>query len=147
VTKDIKLYDYSLMGVKRFSSSHSPLRTLVCGHKISCLSWSPYIKSQIACSDYDGLIDVWDATLARKTHTFNEHKQRAWSVDICHPNPTLLASGSDDSTVKIWSLTQNKSVFTLEQKGNVCCTKFAPTQGHLLAVGSAGKKKTSNNVC
>lgn len=145
VTKDIKLYDFSLMGVNRFSAIHCPLRVMMSNYKISCLSWSPYIKSQLASSDYEGFIEVWDTSTGRKTHTFDEHKMRAWSVDICKPNPTLVASGSDDSTAKVWSLSQNKSVCTLELKGNVCSAQFAPNEGHLLAVGTAGKKKKKNN--
>lgn len=136
VTKEIKLFDFNMMG---YATGHCPLRVLTCGHKISCLSWSPYIKSQLASSDYEGLIDIWDCSTGRKVHTFNEHKKRAWSVDYCETNPTLLASGSDDSTVKVWSLSQTKAVYTLEQKGNVCCAKFAPNNSYYLAVGSAGK--------
>lgn len=141
VSKEIKLFDFNMMG---YSAGHCPLRVLGCGNKISCLSWSPYIKSQLASSDYEGLIDIWDCLSGRKVQTFSEHKKRAWSVDYCETNPTLLASGSDDSTVKVWSLSQNKAVHTLEQKGNVCCAKFAPNNSYYLAVGSAGKKKNEN---
>jgi hypothetical protein len=28
---------------------------------------------------------------------FDEHEKRAWSVDFCRSDPTLLASGSDDA--------------------------------------------------
>lgn len=141
VTREIKIFDYSMMGLERYSNNmmtHCPVRVMNCGHKISCLSWSPYIKSQIASSDYEGCIDVWDASTGQKTHRFDEHKRRAWSVDICHPNPNILASGSDDSTVKVWSLSESKAIHTLEQKGNVCCAKFAPNNSNYLAVGSAG---------
>jgi E3 ubiquitin-protein ligase RFWD2 len=140
VTKDIKIFDF---GMTRLNTSmiHCPLRVMTCSHKISCLSWSPYIKSQIASSDYEGFIDVWDTATGQKTIRFEEHKRRAWSVDICQQNPTLLASGSDDTTVKVWSLASQQSIHTLEQKGNVCCAKFAPNNSHYLAVGSAGKKK------
>lgn len=140
VTREIKIFDYSMMGLERYSSNimmHCPVRVMNCGHKISCLSWSPYIKSQIASSDYEGCIDVWDASTGQKTHRFDEHKRRAWSVDICHQNPNILASGSDDSKVKVWSLSESKSIHTLEQKGNVCCAKFAPNNSNYLAVGSA----------
>lgn len=137
VTRDIRLYNVNFMDTRRFSAVHKPLNVMKCANKISCLSWSPYLKSQIACSDYEGSIHIWDVTTGDPTHVFEEHKARAWSVDMCRPNPTLLASGSDDSTVKVWSLSERKSVMTLEQKGNVCCAKFSPTEAHLLAVGTA----------
>ncbi|KAK4515267.1 uncharacterized protein ATC70_002877 [Mucor velutinosus] len=135
VSKEIKVFDFNMMGYAR--TGHCPLRVLGCSNKISCLSWSPYVKSQLASSDYEGLIDIWDSSNGRKVQTFTEHKKRAWSVNYCETNPTILASGSDDSTVKVWSLSHNKAVHTLEQKGNVCCAKFAPNNSYYLAVGSA----------
>lgn len=35
-----------------------------------------------------------------------EHEQRAWSVDFSSADPTMLASGSDDGSVKLWSINQ-----------------------------------------
>ncbi|KAL0094997.1 WD40-repeat-containing domain protein [Phycomyces blakesleeanus] len=183
VTKEIKIYDFSMMGdgsapntsipenefaestedgqdvparifnsnasdnessgggyVGRFRPSsimHCPVRIMRCSHKISCLSWNTYIKSQIASSDYEGVVNIWDASSGTCIRAFNEHKRRVWSVDTCSANPLLLASGSDDSTVKIWSTQMRQSVHTLGQKGNVCCAKFAPNSSYKLAVGSA----------
>jgi E3 ubiquitin-protein ligase RFWD2 len=136
VTKDIKIFDFSMLPSPH-PSIHCPMRVLRCGHKISCLSWSPYLQWQLASSDYEGHIDIWDCSRGTKTQSFTDHTRRAWSVDVCKANPTWVASGSDDHTVRIWSLTQQKAVHTLEQKGNVCCAKFAPTASHFVAVGSA----------
>jgi E3 ubiquitin-protein ligase RFWD2 len=49
----------------------------------------------------------------------------------------LMASGSDDSRVKIWSLNAEHSVATLEAKANVCCVKFNPYSRYCLAYGAA----------
>lgn len=35
-----------------------------------------------------------------------EHEKRVWSIDYSAADPTLLASGSDDSSVKLWSINQ-----------------------------------------
>lgn len=35
-----------------------------------------------------------------------EHEKRVWSIDISSADPTLLASGSDDCSVKLWSINQ-----------------------------------------
>ncbi|KAF7728174.1 coatomer subunit alpha [Apophysomyces ossiformis] len=170
VTKDIKVYDFSMMGNNYSSVTeeledsnkeldgsnvggsqhnttlgrndrplmiHCPIGVMQCGHKISCLSWNPYIKSQLASSDYEGIINVWDASTGQCLRSFEEHKHRAWSVDTCTRNPTLLASGSDDTTVKIWSIQSRQSIHTLELRGNVCCAKFSPENSYHLAVGSA----------
>jgi E3 ubiquitin-protein ligase RFWD2 len=146
VTKEIKIYDLSMiLDADRRSDEenlilHCPVKRLTCGHKISCLSWSSYIKSQLASSDYEGVIDVWDVMTGQKVRRFHEHSRRAWSVDISTINPQLIASGSDDNTAKIWSTSSSVSnaIHTLELKGNVCCAKFAPHDANLLAVGCAG---------
>lgn len=35
-----------------------------------------------------------------------EHEKRVWSIDFSSADPTLLASGSDDGSVKLWSINQ-----------------------------------------
>ena len=35
-----------------------------------------------------------------------EHEKRVWSIDYSSADPTLLASGSDDGSVKLWSINQ-----------------------------------------
>lgn len=35
-----------------------------------------------------------------------EHERRVWSVDFSLADPTKLASGSDDGTVKLWNINQ-----------------------------------------
>lgn len=143
ILKDIKIYDFRLTcrgpNEARTATIHCPVRRIKCENKISCLSWSSYIKSQVASADYQGVINVWDVTTGQKTSSFVEHKKRAWSVDTSARNPNLIASGSDDTSVKVWSLTSQRSLFTFQHKGNICCAKFAPNNSNYLAVGSAGK--------
>lgn len=116
---------------------HCPVRVISAGNKLSCLSWNMYIKAHLASSDYEGTIRLWDANEGKCIRSFCEHERRAWSVDICAANPTYLASGSDDATVKVWSTTMRQSVMTLRHGGNVCCAKFAPNVANYLAVGTA----------
>ncbi|KAJ2458974.1 hypothetical protein GGF42_001744 [Coemansia sp. RSA 2424] len=106
--------------------------------KISCLSFNPYIKSQLACSDYDGTVSLWDVS-ASGTPTLNlgEHEKRTWSVDFSHVDPMRLCSGSDDGKVKIWTTNRRSSVMTIEGKANVCCVRFNPLHGNILVFGSA----------
>lgn len=94
--------------------------------KISCVSWSCYHKSILASSDYEGNVSIWDSGAATRLKIFQEHEKRCWSVDFNRVDSQLLASGSDDSRVKIWSLNSEHSVATLEAKANVCCVKFNP---------------------
>lgn len=72
-----------------------------------------------------------------QTMTFQEHEKRCWSVDFNQVNTKLLASGSDDTKVKLWSTDIQHSVASLEAKANVCCVKFNPNSCYHLAFGSA----------
>jgi len=71
------------------------------------------------------------------SRSLNEHEKRVWSVDWSGGDPRLLASGSDDAKVKLWSTNQERSVTSLEAKANVCCVKFVPESSYLIAFGSA----------
>ncbi|KFH67420.1 hypothetical protein MVEG_06152 [Podila verticillata NRRL 6337] len=164
VTKKIKIFEYGciektgLMGTSQkeedrmesfdapYTSSnkkpitsvlHYPVLEMMCRSKISCLSWNSYIKSQIASSDYEGIVSLWDAQTGVNTLNYDEHEKRAWSVDFSRTDPTQLASGSDDTKVKIWSVNQRSSVCTIESKANICCVKFNPESSHHIAFGSA----------
>ncbi|KAI9472482.1 MAG: WD40-repeat-containing domain protein [Benjaminiella poitrasii] len=152
VSREIKIFDFNSINFNENQSSisstnqqqtsvkqHCPIRVIPSAAKLSCLTWSPYLKSQLISSDYDGRVVALDVMSGIRTHTFDEHTKRVWSVDVSDVNPTLIASGSDDMTVKVWSLSQysKQSVCQLESKGNVCCVQFAPNNGHLLAVGSS----------
>lgn len=135
----------SLSRPSRYSSNkkpitsvlHYPVREMLCRSKISCLSWNSYIKSQIASSDYEGIVSLWDAQTGVNTLNYDEHEKRAWSVDFSRTDPTRLASGSDDTKVKIWSTNHKASVCTIVSKANICCVKFNPESSNHIAFGSA----------
>lgn len=136
VTKRIKVYDYGVI-LKDMVDIHYPSNEMLCGSKISCISWNPYHKSTLASSDYDCSVIVWDVATGQKVKVFQEHEKRCWSVDFNNRDPKLLASGSDDSRVKLWSVDMNHSVTSLEAKANVCCVKFNPVNCYHVAFGSA----------
>ncbi|KAJ1901995.1 hypothetical protein LPJ81_003668 [Coemansia sp. IMI 209127] len=114
-----------------------PLAEFTNRSKISCLSYNPYIKAQLACSDYDGTVSLWDVNAGTPTMYLGEHEKRAWSVDFSQVDPTRLCSGSDDGKVKIWTTNRQASVMTIEGKANVCCVRFSPTHSNIMSFGSA----------
>ncbi|KXS12621.1 WD40 repeat-like protein [Gonapodya prolifera JEL478] len=119
-------------GVPRY-----PVREMSGRSKISCVSWNSYIKSHLASSDYEGVVTLWDAATGQAVSLFNEHEKRTWSVDFSRMDPMMIASGSDDAKVKIWSTNQPRSVCTIEAKANVCSVRFNPEVNHQIAFGSA----------
>lgn len=136
VTKRIKVFDYGAV-IRDTVDIHYPCIEMVSNSKISCVSWNSYHKSTLASSDYEGTVTVWDASTGQRTKTFQEHEKRCWSVDFNDVDTRLIASGSDDARVKLWSLNLDHSVASLEAKANVCCVKFNPRSSCHLAFGSA----------
>lgn len=136
VTRRIKIFDYMAM-VRDNTDIHYPVVQMISKSKISCLSWNPQNKNILAASDYIGGVNVWDVHAGTQIKTFQEHEKRCWSVDFNDIDTRVIASGSDDGRVKLWSLNQEQSVATLETKANVCCVKFNPISSFHLAFGSA----------
>lgn len=136
VTKRIKVFDYGAV-IRDAVDIHYPCVEMVSSSKISCISWNSYHKGLLASSDYEGTVTVWDAATGQRTKAFQEHEKRCWSVDFNDVDTRLIASGSDDARVKLWSLNVDHSVASLEAKANVCCVKFNPKSSCHLAFGSA----------
>lgn len=114
-----------------------PVLELSSRSRLSCIAWSPYVKAQLASSDYEGVVQLWDANTGSELMQLEEHSKRAWAVDFSRLEPTRLVSSSDDGTVKLWSIHQESSVGTLQLHANVCSVQFSPESPHLLAAGCA----------
>jgi WD40 repeat protein len=66
----------------------------------------------------------------------NGHRDWVRAV-ACHPlNADVVASGSDDATIKLWSLTRSHCIATLQHAGGVQTLSWSPC-GAALASGSA----------
>jgi WD40 repeat protein len=52
-------------------------------------------------------------------------------------DPTRFLSGSDDCTVRLWSLHDPAAAAVIDAKANVCSVQFSPASSHLIAFGSA----------
>lgn len=136
VTRRIKVFDYGCV-IRDPVDIHYPCIEMTSNSKISCVSWNSYHKGMLASSDYEGTVTIWDASTGQRTKTFHEHEKRCWSVDFNDVDTRLIASGSDDARVKLYSLSVENSIATLEAKANVCCVKFNPRSSYHLAFGSA----------
>ncbi|KFK38872.1 hypothetical protein AALP_AA3G171700 [Arabis alpina] len=131
VNKKIKIFECnSIVNNKR--DIHYPVVELAGRSKLSSLCWNSYIKSQVASSNFEGIVQIWDVARSQLVTEMKDHKKRVWSIDIPSADPTLLASGSDDGT--------GVSIGTIKTKANVCCVQFPSDSGRSLAFGSADHK-------
>ncbi|KAI7757565.1 hypothetical protein M8C21_005774, partial [Ambrosia artemisiifolia] len=145
VNKKIKVFEYeSILNENR--DIHYPVVEMSSRSKLSSICWNNYIKGQIASSNFEGVVQIWDVTRNQVYMELKEHERRVWSVDFSWSNPTLVASGSDDGSVKLWNINQailllhlvdGTSVGTIKTKANVCCVQFPSDSGNTLAFGSA----------
>lgn len=103
-------------------------------------AWGGGPQAHLAASDYDGVVALWDAITNTEVLQLEEHNKRVWAVDISRADPMRLASGSDDGTVRVWSLNQETSVAQLHCAANACSVQFNPVVPHLLAVGTSACK-------
>ncbi|XP_057797389.1 protein SPA1-RELATED 4 isoform X2 [Salvia miltiorrhiza] len=105
VNKKIKVFEYnSILNEDR--DIHYPVVEMASRSKLSSICWNSYIKGQIASSNFEGVVQVWDVTRSQTFLEMREHERRVWSVDFSVADPTMLASGSDDGSVKLWNINQ-----------------------------------------
>ncbi|PWA73336.1 protein SPA1-RELATED 3 [Artemisia annua] len=136
VNKKIKVFEYDSI-LNGNHDIHYPVVEMGSGSKLSSICWNRYVKGQIASSNFDGVVQVWDVTRSQVFMEMREHERRAWSVDFSSADPKLLASGSDDGSVKLWNIYQGVTVGTIKTKANVCCVQFPTDSSNSLAFGSA----------
>lgn len=139
VNKKIKVFECDAI-LMEDRDIHYPVVEMAGRSKFSSICWNTYIKSQIASSNFEGVVQVWDVTRSQVLREMREHEKRVWSIDFSSADPTLLASGSDDGSVKLWSINQGVSIGTIKTKANVCSVQFPSDSGHSLAFGSADHK-------
>ncbi|XP_044474154.1 protein SPA1-RELATED 3-like isoform X2 [Mangifera indica] len=136
VNKRIKVFEYDTI-INENRDIHYPVVEMDSRSKLSSICWNTYIKSQIASSNFEGVVQVWDVSRSQVLIEMKEHERRIWSIDFSSSDPTLLASGSDDCSVKLWSINQGVSIGTIKTKANVCCVQFPLDYSRSLALGSA----------
>lgn len=119
---------------------HCPAVEFEAHAKVSALCFNNYVKQSVASGDYQGIVQLWDVHKEVSTWENNTHRRRVWSLDFSCIDPTKLASGSDDGTVRVFSTKTKEATCTIQNRANVCSVKFHPTSAHLLAIGSADHK-------
>ena len=72
----------------------------------------------------------------------HSHRACACACACAHPSRLLCPSpdplsGSDDGTVRLWSVHDQSSVARIAAPANVCSVQFSPTDGHTIAFGCA----------
>lgn len=74
------------------------------GHSkpITCVAFHPKKNSVLFSGSLDTTVSVWNLETAQITHTYARHTNGVTCLAV-HPNGKILASGSHDCTVIVWS--------------------------------------------
>ncbi|KAJ1429526.1 WD40/YVTN repeat-like-containing domain superfamily [Sesbania bispinosa] len=139
VSKKIKIFDLNAISSDSIDIQY-PVVEMSNKSKLSCVCWNSYIKNHLASTDYDGVVQMWDASTGQPLSQYMEHQKRAWSVHFSLSDPKMFASGSDDCSVKLWNISERNSLGTIWNPANVCCVQFSAYSAHLLFFGSADYK-------
>jgi WD40 repeat protein len=78
---------------------------------------------------------LWDAKTGEQLAVLAEHDSTPWSIAF-HPNGRLLATGSNDSNIKLWDVATRQSIVTwIDHTAQVYAVAFSP-DGNTLASAS-----------
>ncbi len=112
-------------------NSSETLWEIDCPTDTGCLS--PDLK-QLALI-WQNEIYIWSLETGRVRWKLQGHFKQVRNVDFS-PDGELLASGSEDQTVRIWDLNSGQTIYTLQEHNwHVTCVAFSPN-GQFLASGS-----------
>lgn len=116
------------------TQDRKPIKTFSTkGWWIAALAFSPCGK-KIVSSNYTHIIQIWDIETG-KFQNLEGHTQTIWTVTF-HPSLPIIASGSDDCTIRIWDSNTGECLKILQGHENwVLDVKFSK-DSTILASGS-----------
>lgn len=120
------------------------------GSDVECLRWDPHDPNFFYVTTEAGLVLRHDARaapspgpLSKPVWTLQAHDAAVSAFDINPTIPGYLATGSDDKTVKLWNVDENKPNMIVSRKlevGRVFCARFAPDPEVSFRLAVAGSK-------
>ena len=104
-------------------------------------------QSLLAIGAMDPKIDIWDLKVHDPIEPITQlgkkrgHSKAVISLHLCPQNPTVLASGSADATVRLWDINKEVSVSSLtHHKADVQCVKWHPFEAGILMTAGYDKR-------
>ena len=138
--QQVKLYNYKSV-VECSGPMHYSLQDFNYASKTSSISFNSFLHKELVSCCYDGAVILSDVYKGAHIRRWTEHQNRCWSVHCNQHDPKIMASGSDDFTVKLWTSDMCHSASVVNAEANVCAVRFHPTSCNFLAYGCA-----DNNV-
>lgn len=150
ITKQIKVYTYQSI-FDNADVTKYPVQEMSCENKVTSISFNHFLKEKMGFSSQDGAVTLSDVYAGSHLRAWKEHQDKCWAVHWNQHNPKMIASGSDDHTVKIWASNMGYSAGCINAASNVFSVRFHPTASYFLAHGCADNNvyyhdvRTTNN--
>jgi RNA polymerase sigma factor (sigma-70 family) len=103
---------------------------------VLAIAFSPDGKS-LASAGYDRTIHIWDVASEKRTATVGKHNSTIWALAFSKDG--VLASGSSDSTARLWNVADNKQIalFPTSDRKPIPAIAYSP-RGDLVALAKTG---------
>jgi WD40 repeat protein len=114
------------------------------GLSSSCLAWSSHNENMIAAGSHSGGVVVLDWRGGSGANScwskYHPHTREITTLAFAPWNYNVLASGSEDTTVKIYSLKQQSTLYSSSQHTDyVHGVSWHPHQPHVISCGWDGQ--------
>ncbi|KAJ3077749.1 Transducin (beta)-like 3, partial [Quaeritorhiza haematococci] len=111
---------------------------------LTCVAASP-LGDYLIGANQNLLIQKWDLKTGQEVSSFKAHEAPVLAMDI-HPTGALLATGSADSTVKVWDLSGSFCTHNFKgHSGIVSCVKFHTLTTTTSSISSSSSTTTKKN--
>ena len=119
---------------------HYPVQNVRYTSNISSISYNNFLQNQMAFCCVDGSVMISDVHTGEITRQWKEHQSRVWSLHCNYADPKIIASASNDFTVKAWSVDIPYSVAIVNAGTSIYAVRFHPASRNFLAYSGADHK-------
>lgn len=104
------------------------------------LAWTPDGTGLLSSGNYeDPTIREWDTSTWEQVGDAWTGHTNDINVIAIHPAGTLVASASDDKQVRLWRLSDQRTISVFQHSDRVCCVTFSMDGKHILSGGDDQK--------